>query len=182
MTFNRSLLAFLFFPILAQAQISPTDSLTEEEFKAAGLHKLTAEELATLNALISRTEATGVKSAKVDPEEEAPPSEVAPQAAKQPDEATIAKQQEDLYGKEQLAIDTRKAPKKIESRLVGTFNGWFGSTRFELENGQVWIQRIKDVQKYRATENPKVTVFKSIGGYRIRIEGYRQTCAVKRIK
>lgn len=185
MILKRLLICLLALPIAALA--NPIDSLTEDEFKAAGLHKLTEQELKTLNELLGRSQqlASGEKAGEADPgAAESGMHIAAEKKTTNPsvEAETSLKPRDDLYGKEQLAVDTRKAPKRIESRLVGTFKGWFGSTTFKLENGQVWMQRIRDVQKYRPSENPKVTVFKSAGGYRIRIEGYRQTCPVKRIK
>jgi len=182
MKFAQFLIAISILPMFSLRAQNPTDQLSEEEFRAAGLHKLSAEELATLNRLLAgdtAREVTTVVGNSQTPQQPAPP----PPPASAPKPPTVAPStSDDLYGKEQVAVDTRKAPKKIESRLLGTFKGWYGSTTFKLENGQVWMQRIKDVQKYSPSENPKVTVFKSMGGYRLRIDGYRQTCPVKRIK
>ncbi len=159
----RFLTLFATLPLSLLFAADLTDTLTTEEFESAGLQKLTPEELANLNALWNRQ--NGAEQT------------AAPVALPVP-----AANHDDLVGKEQLAVDVRKAPKKIESRIEGTFNGWYGETVFHLENGQVWQQRINEVQKYTPTENPKVTVQKSLGGYRLRIDGYRQTCPVKRIK
>ncbi|EDY83705.1 hypothetical protein VDG1235_3332 [Verrucomicrobiia bacterium DG1235] len=148
-----------------------TDGLSEEEFVAAGLSKLTAEELSLLNELLERQ---ADKPA-------APPAEYQ-QTVPNPPPAVKTATADDLLGKEQVAIDTTRAPKKIESRLVGRFTGWQGSTIFTLENGQVWQQRIDEKQKYTPSESPEVTVYKSMGGYRIRFKGYNQSCPVKRIK
>ncbi len=169
MNLFRFLLLLATLPLSLLFATDLTDTLTTEEFESAGLQKLTPEELANLNALWNRQN-----------EAEQPPAP----ASSSPAEAPKAKpsSHDDLVGKEQVAVDVSKAPKKIESRIVGTFNGWYGETVFHLENGQVWQQRITDVQKYSPTENPKVTVQKSLGGYRLRIDGYRQTCPVKRIK
>lgn len=158
-----SVLALALLPIVLTQADSLSDTLSEEEFKAAGLHKLTDQELAKLNSLWNR--------------ETLPPASI-----ETPSPPSSNAQREDLVGKEQIEPNVSKAPKEIESRLKGTFNGWYGSTVFHLENGQVWQQRIKEVQKYSPTENPTVTVKRALGGYRLQIEGYRQTCPVKRIK
>lgn len=173
----RYLILLSLLPLIYAHAEKPTDSLTTEEFKAAGLDKLSPQELATLNALWSRDNVP--QAAVATPAPTPPPPPVV--ATTPPPQQTNA-QVDDLLGKEQVMPDVRKAPKKIESRLEGTFKGWYGSTVFHLENGQVWQQRIKEVQKYSPTDNPKVTVIKSLGGYRLKIDGYRQTCPVKRIK
>ncbi|MBK1878817.1 hypothetical protein [Pelagicoccus mobilis] len=189
MTPIRLLLALVILPVLPLQAQAPTDQLSEEEFKAAGLHKLTPEELATLNQLLTRapsppvtSEPNAATASTSQAAPQPPPVQPAASAPKPSPTQTASRSADDLYGKEQVTVDTKKAPKKIESRLQGTFSGWYGSTTFKLENGQVWMQRIREVQKYSPSENPKVTIFKSLGGYRIRIEGYRQTCPVKRIK
>lgn len=145
------------------------DQISAEDFEAAGLDKLSPEELARLESLIANYQSNKRKK-------------------KAKEEKTIASapdptEREDLMGHEQVAAKVPKnAPKKIESRLVGTFEGWYGETKFELENGQIWQQRIEERQKYTPSENPKVTIYRSMGGYRIRFEGYNQSCPVKRIK
>lgn len=147
------------------------DQISTAEFEAAGLDKLSSEELARLESLIA--DFKGNKRNKKTKSEKKPAAVVAP----------TAEEQEDLMGREQVAAAVPKnAPKKIESRLVGTFEGWYGETKFELENGQIWQQRIEERQKYTSRENPKVTIYRSIGGYRMRFEGYNQSCPVKRIK
>ncbi len=173
----RYLILLSLFPLISAYADNPTDSLTTEEFKAAGLDKLSQQELAKLNALWSRENAAQAPVATAVPTP-APPAV----AATTPPPPQSNAQVDDLLGKEQVMPDVRKAPKKIESRLEGTFKGWYGSTVFHLENGQVWQQRIKEVQKYSPTDNPSVTVIRSLGGYRLKIDGYRQTCPVKRIK
>lgn len=140
------------------------DQLSPEDFKAAGLNKLSEKELAHLEALL----------AELETEEMADPQT--------PSVAKANANNADLLGREQLTVETKNAPRKIESRLVGTFDGWDGGTLFELENGQIWQQRIDEKQKYTPKENPKVTVYKSFGGYRMRFEGYNQSCAVKRVR
>ncbi|MBC2607431.1 hypothetical protein [Pelagicoccus albus] len=165
-----------------------SESLTPEQFEQAGLGKLSPQELRTLDQLWQAAQ-VGTIEPKTDTLPESPtaptPPAPVPALAATPSPATSATpapNPEDLLGKEQITPDVSKAPKEIRSRLVGTFNGWYGETKFQLENGQIWQQRIEDVQKYTPSESPEVTVKKAFGGYRLVIDGYRQSCPVKRIK
>lgn len=158
-----SLLLVALAPVEAEVSPSFSERLSEEEFSSAGLDKLSAEELSSLDELWRRYAA--------DPQE---PAAASPEVA--------VPQDPDLMGREQLSIDEKKMPKKIETRLIGTFDGWSGETTFELENGQVWQQRIDDRVNYTPADNPEVTIYRAFGGYRLRVDGYNQSCPVKRIK
>jgi hypothetical protein len=74
-------------------------------------------------------------------------------------------------------------PESIQSRFVGEFRGWEGSTRFVLENGQVWIQSEKGTLYIPKKTNPLMTIKKGVlGVYFISVEGYKKRTKVKRIK
>jgi hypothetical protein len=71
---------------------------------------------------------------------------------------------------------------KIESHIVGKFNGWKGKTLFTLANGQVWKQRLSGKYYHRA-ENPSVEITKNrLGFYVMRVLDTGKTIGVKRIK
>ena len=53
----------------------------------------------------------------------------------------------------------------IESRIVGEFTGWNGDTVFELENGQVWRQRLDGRFTYRGPPNPAVQIKRNFAGF-----------------
>ncbi len=68
------------------------------------------------------------------------------------------------------------------SRINGSFKGWFGKTKFELENGQVWQQTEADRYPMN-TENPVITIEPgAFNSWRLRVEGYNRTTPVKRIR
>ena len=86
------------------------------------------------------------------------------------------------FGIEQVE---RKAdsPDVLESRLVGDYEGWFGNTRFELENGQVWRQVQSGRARYRGPPNPTVWIRKrAFGSYRLQVEGSNKTVRVERVR
>ena len=75
---------------------------------------------------------------------------------------------------------------RIEAKLVGTFNGWSGSTEFRLDNGQVWRQLKNNTRPWKPRDpihEPTVTVEKGMmGSYKLHVEGVKRTVQVKRIK
>ncbi|MGV6851870.1 MAG: hypothetical protein ACWA5R_06795 [bacterium] len=76
------------------------------------------------------------------------------------------------------------APKEdaIVSSIEGKFKGWRGKTRFELSNGQVWIQ-MDGKSNYVNLNNPKVTIrSKLFGSWSLKVEGSNKSCKVKRLK
>ncbi len=68
----------------------------------------------------------------------------------------------------------------IETNIDGAFNGWSGQTTFKLANGQIWKQS-KDGVKYASLFNPKVTIYKVLFGYKMKVDGVDDTVFVERI-
>jgi hypothetical protein len=61
----------------------------------------------------------------------------------------------------------REAEKDFEivSRVRGDFRGWSGDTLFQLENGQVWRQRLAGRYAYNGPPNPEVRIEKNFFGF-----------------
>jgi hypothetical protein len=147
-------LAFASFAIAADKMVLQ-DRMTPEEFKAAGLDKLTADELATLNAYLGR--------------------ETAKQVAE-----TRKKEQLAVAGFGGH-VTPDNAP--IVSRLVGRFDGWSGKTVFKLENGQVWQQSEHGDLAGVHMDAPMITITPSFSGaWWLTAEGRKSKAKVKRIK
>ncbi len=171
---KKLLLALLaiFFSQFALADTSFSsleEQMTGKDFEASGLEKLSAEELAALNAWIrSRSLAT------LD----------APKAGSGAvyTGTTATGQSGDVRGFE--TEQARKADRTtITSRIVGTFTGWDGQTVFTLENGMIWEQADKDKFYVKAVENPVVNI--EPGAFRtwkLSVEGYASNCRVERIQ
>lgn len=53
---------------------------------------------------------------------------------------------------------------RIEARIVGPFTGWSGQTLFQLDNGQVWRQRIKGRYMYK-DDDTRVVITRNLLGY-----------------
>lgn len=125
-----------------------TSTLKPDELSAAGIDGLTPTQVDRLNALVERYK-TG---------------EVTREVEKAVKESKPAEYSSDDWG----------APKEIESRIAGSFNGWRGQTLFRLENGQIWKQTNPDVfVPVKPVMNPTVRLKKAgFGGYWLSIEGF----------
>lgn len=158
------LVAFLLLsaaaPAVAQKAFSSLEEqMSGKEFEAAGLQKLTPEELESLNDWIRSRSLATLETAR---------STVSGDGARGLDRRSSIK-------------DMKRTP--ITSRLVGTFTGWDGQTVFKLENGMIWAQTDKDKFFIKPIENPVVTIKpKSFGTWRLYVEDYNSNCRVRRIE
>ena len=138
-------------------EVKPRKSIQEqmrpEEFKAAGLDKLTEEELQHLDAWLQGYRQTAEKKAT---------EQVQTKANEQIKKAT----------EEANARAAQNRLDAIASRVDGKFEGLKGRTLIKLEDGSVWRQANAD-DRYRTpiTDHPNVAVFHSTFGYKMRIEG-----------
>lgn len=153
---------------LALAQSQSFSSLEErmsaKEFSNSGLDKLSDAELAALNAWIERN----VRLAD--------PAIAAAVASGQTPMASTPTAAEDRVGFETARRE------EFSSSIAGTFKGWFGKTKFELENGQVW-QQVEDDRFPMTAENPTVMFIPgAFGSWRMKVQGSNRTTLVKRIR
>ena len=138
--------------------VSLRDLMTPEQFRAAGLKKLSPEELASLERFLK-----GYRDETV-------------QTVTQ----TVTKQAEERVapsGKRNQAADRSY----IESRIKGDFDGLKGRTRMVLENGSVWQQSDTDLKVNVHLSNPEVILARNVFGYRMFIVGLSRPFYVKQI-
>jgi hypothetical protein len=69
----------------------------------------------------------------------------------------------------------------IESQIDGEFSGWDGETIFKLRNGQIW-QQSSYAYMYRYAYAPKVLIYRSGGGYKMKVDGINTEIAVRRLR
>jgi hypothetical protein len=137
---------FLFVPLdFARAQ-SPEfpgveKAMKPEDYEAAGLQKLSADERARLNEFIRNYVSSSSQQAVT----AAVDSAVKARKAAPPD--------------------------VIQSRIVGPFTGYKGNTTFTLENGQIWAQSQRDSMYFPKVDSPPVLIVKGTLGYRMYIAG-----------
>jgi len=136
------------------------ERMTGQEFRQAGLHKLSDEELAALNRWIkerSLTEGEAVRMA----EGRGPGS---------------------IEG-DRRGFNDAGSEEPIISRIAGSFDGWSGNTEFELENGMVWRQAEAGNFSIADTENPRVTIEPGMfSSWYLSVDGYNRRVRVKRIR
>lgn len=138
------------------------DAMSDSEFKAAGLDKLSPSELAALDAWLQQR--VGQKTA---------------QAVEQ------AKQE----GRKEVEQETRGffdfgTSEPIASTIVGAFNGFADGRQYTLANGQVWEQvEPASLAGVRRTD-PVVKITPSRFGntWFMKIDGYNTAAPVRRIK
>jgi hypothetical protein len=132
-------------PIPAWAQTAEfpgvEKAMSPQEYDAAGLQKLTPDERTRLDEFIRRFVSSS--------------NQVAAEKAVD------------------RAVKERKVtpPEIIQSRIVGPFTGFNGSTVFTLENGQRWRQSQPDSRYFPKVESPPVIIIKDTFGYRMYIAG-----------
>ena len=143
-------------PVLAQKPIER--DMSPEEFKAAGLDKLSAEELAKLNVWLGRKIDTAATEA-----------------------ASLAK---DKVEQENRGFFHFGKSEPIVARISGEFRGFGKGRNYTLDNGQVWRQiddaRLVGVRK----TDPTVRLTPSIVGnaWYLGIDGYSTHAKVQRVE
>lgn len=142
--------------------------LSPDEFSAAGLAKLTPEELSRLEtALIQHQQLPAAQKKAQGPAEPTP---------------TIAAAD---FGREQV---TRERPvsdtgKELRARIDGSVQDISGRSLFLLDNGQIWQQRIPDqFHLPRKLVDPEVVITRGLVGYKMVIVGADLVLFVKRIQ
>jgi hypothetical protein len=123
------------FAVTASADDAPDvhTLMTPEEFSAAGLGKLSPEELEALNLwLLHYT----VKDA--------------PDLARRNPVIRAEIKKSEIAG--------------VKTRIAGEFRGWSGDTLFQLENGQVWRQRLPG-RWVTLKNSPEVEIKKNLLGF-----------------
>ena len=71
---------------------------------------------------------------------------------------------------------------RVESRIVGHFEGWERGTRIELENGQLW-EVVGDDDRYFVAESPKAKIEPgSFGSWFLSVDGLSARAVVRRVR
>lgn len=152
------LLALFGFAPLAQAQQPIEKQMSPEQFKAAGLDKLSPAELANLNAWLNNT--LEVETTKA---------------------ATLAKDKVETENRGFLSFG-KSDP--IVARIAGEFRGFAKGRRWTLDNGQMWEQIDGASLAGVLKTDPQVRITPSLVGnaWYMQIEGYNTRASVRRTK
>ena len=137
---------------------SVSEVMSAEQFRGAGLQKLTPEELAQLSTWIRSYATIALVAGLASGGREDVEVGSAPEAVGTTGRALAAPGGCDLVAR---------------SRISGNFDGWSGNTVFELENGQLWQQATPSTFFARAYR-PEVTICRVPTGFEMRVEDVRQ--------
>lgn len=130
------------------------DSMTAEQFKAAGLDKLSPEELKSLNASL-RGERRAAETRATE-------------------KATAAAEKATAVATEKAVKAARSRVDELESSLQGPFNGLTGRTIVTLDDGTVWKQaNSEDHFRAAVPEHTGVLVSRGSFGWKMQIKGSR---------
>lgn len=145
------------------------ERMTGNEFREAGLEKLTDAELVKLNEWLRRHSVATLENA----------------SARTPGApgSTVVSSQTDMRG----FSDQPKGSKDddvIHSTIVGTFDGWNAKgTLFKLANGMIWQQVENDSFSMSPAENPQVTIERGfMKKWHLSVDGHKSKVSVKRIQ
>src|SRR2546430_429657 len=132
------------------------ETMRPEEFKAAGLDKLSEDELQHLDAWLKGYRQSTQKKAAEQAQAKA--------------EVEIKKATEKAT--EEANKTARTKLDSLASRVDGSIDGLKGHTQIRLEEGTVWKQGNPDAH-YRATvhDHPAAVVLHTTFGYKMRVEG-----------
>jgi len=195
------------------AQGTPTleSLISAEEFRAAGLDKLSTEER---TALARWLQARGIRPGMSDADSaaavaggdatsdalrasmreaervraelaaEIAAARAATEQARQERGAAVAATQEaqvQRQAAERAASEANQS--EFESRLQEPFTGWSGKTLFQLENGQVWRQRLPGRYVHREGDLPRVKIARNLlGYYEMELVDYGRKIGVSRVR
>jgi len=152
------LAAFALSPLTALARDPIERDMTPEEFKAAGLDKLSAEELARLNVWLGRKIDTATDEA-----------------------AALAK---DKVEQENRGYFHFGSDEPIVGRIAGEFRGFGRGRNYTLDNGQVWRQIDEASLAGVRIDGPEVKINPSLMGnaWYLSVKGYNTRAKVERVK
>lgn len=130
--------------------------MSPAEFRAAGLVKLTTQELASLDRWLNQYTETVITVATS--------QDASPERSASAKRATVP-----------------PSPAVIETCIEGDFSGWEGETIFKLCNGQIWQQAEYDYM-YSYSYRPDVVIYRTSAGYRMKVEDEEETILVVRLR
>ncbi|MCM2274900.1 MAG: hypothetical protein NDI75_08935 [Candidatus Didemnitutus sp.] len=196
-------LSLLFVAVTAFVRAEEADfshAISAQEFKAAGLDRLSLEERRELDRLVqsfkhgeiaaAQKQAAGAREAQRSAEAAAAAAKQAARVAKEEAEAAKIKAAEKtldqgFFAKAKVLVvpGTNIEYAEIRSTINGPFEGWMGKTIFQLANGQRW-QVVNHGDRYFTPpeENVEVQIRPAaLGGFWMEVPHLRVRVRVKLI-
>jgi len=145
-------------PAIAQDATAPIEQqMSSEEFRAAGLHKLDAAELESLNRWLGNT--------------------VREEAQR------VSQQTEERVVRERQGFLSASSGEKVEARIQGSFEGFGKGRLYRLDNGQVWRQIDAASLAGVSSNDVQVTIAPGMfGAWYMRVHGYNTRAKVERVE
>jgi predicted ribosome quality control (RQC) complex YloA/Tae2 family protein len=141
------------------------ETMRPEEFKAAGLDKLSEDELQHLDAYLQ-----GYRQATQKKAAEQAQAKAQDEIKKANEKAEKAEQATEEANRN--AANARTKLDSLVSRVDGNIEGIKGHTVIRLEDGTVWKQvNVDDHYRATVTDRPVAVVLHTTFGYKMRIEG-----------
>ena len=160
--------------------VDPSTPLEEfmsvEQQREMGIHKLTSEEREKLRKYLLQLYSYGLTNRLGEPPAERPSRVRAEPPAERPSRVRAEPAVE-----RQPQVQVADTPSAVESQIDGQFEGWTGETIVKLMNGQIW-QQVDYYYRYHYAYMPKVIVYRSAGGHKMKVEGIDKAVGVQRIK
>ncbi|KZX58206.1 hypothetical protein A3709_01690 [Halioglobus sp. HI00S01] len=123
--------------------------MSGDEFEAAGLGQLDAEQLRALDTWLLKYTAGEAELLQIDNEE----------------------------------VKEARGFFSLRARIDGDFQGWDGETKFYLDNGQVWRQRLSGRYKHRGEPNPEIEITRNwLGFYKMTVLETDKSVGVSLVK
>lgn len=157
------------------------EMMTAEQFRRAGLHKLSEDELKALEAWLRGH--MGAFESRPQSSPATPPSPQEPgggAAGAVAGAAPAGTPVDENFGFPDPPASTPEDV--LHARIEQPFRGWSGKTIFRLDNGQVWKQRISGRFTYSG-DDTRVEIRKnSWGFYELRLVDADRTVGVSRVQ
>jgi hypothetical protein len=137
-------------PVFAQQAGNLQERMSAEEFYDAGLNKLSAQELSTLNQWLATHGGAATGTA-------------APAAAAGSAAAAVTAAEPAIHP---AAGTKRPTPKRqaFQAHIVGSFTGFSGDSLISLDNGQQWQQVGDDKPMCTSADSPQVKIKPTLFG------------------
>ena len=152
------LAAFALAPHDARAEKPIEQEMTPDEFKSAGLAKLSPEELARLNTWLGRKIETVT--------------------------STAAKEAKKKVENDNRGFFNFGSMEPVVAKITGEFKGFAKGREYTLDNGQLWRQTDGATLVGVKLDSPEVRINPSIAGnaWYLAVKGYNTRAKVERVK
>lgn len=153
-----------------------------EQFRAAGLHKLSDSELVELEAMFERLKRGELVAVREEAEEKVAAAEARARETGATETKAGPNWLKALVTLQSVNEKNARAD-PVLTRIAGNFRGWRGKTQFRLENGQIWQQDDDSTYVGVNFESPTVKIYPGmLGSFWMEVENVRPRVRVKPLK